>query len=257
MDSESTSIGEDRPPGVALDFVPLVSTPASAAPFRLAIPVRGLPRLLWGIVIGLVVVHVGLQSLRFSGVHIPWDLHLVFNVDEEPTVPTWYSSMSLLLASFLLFLIADQKKRAGAGHVFHWYLLAGGFAFMSLDEIAALHEMFNTFADVEWTIPGAILSVILLVVFIPFLKDLPPRIRNRFLFAGFIYLSGAVVVEHLTGPEFFPYDLESWQYVIASTIEETLEMSGVVLFVAAILQYMVTLSPGPVVEAAVEVDRRR
>lgn len=206
--------------------------------YRLSLPVRGVPRLLWKIVAALVLVHVTLQTIRRLGVDVPWDLHLVFNVDDEPTVPSWYSSMALLFASFLLFLIARARAAGGHKDRRHWYGLAAGFAFMSLDEIAAFHEMANTFMSIEWTIPAGILAAALAFVYAPFVADLPSRTRLRFLTAGVVFLSGALVVEHFTGPEYFPFDMDTIQYVAMSTFEETLEMSGVVLFIAAILEYM-------------------
>jgi hypothetical protein len=162
----------------------------------------------------------------------------VFNVDDEPTVPTWYSSAALLFAALLLFVIAGARRRQGAWDARHWYGLAAGFAFLSLDEIAALHEMVNTFVDIEWTIPGAVVALIVAIVYAPFVWRLPARFRSRFVVAGAVYLGGALVVEYLTGPQYFPYDIDSLPYAFMSALEEGLEMAGVVLFIGALLRYM-------------------
>jgi hypothetical protein len=127
---------------------------------------------------------------------------------------------------------------------------------LSLDEVAALHELANTFMTVEWTIPGALVALAIGALYVPFLQRLPAVFRNRFLFAGFVFLSGALVVEHLTGPDYFKYSMESMPYVLMSSLEEGLEMYGVVLWIRALLLYMeerVRRSPGaPVpVEAGV------
>jgi hypothetical protein len=226
-DRPAAGSGKEVPPGMP-----------PGTDYGLTLSTRAVPRLLWRIVAGLVFIHVSLQTIKRLGVDVPWDLHLVFNVDDEPTVPSWYSSMALLFASYLLFLTARARAALGFADRRHWYGLAAGFAFMSLDEIAAFHEMVNTFINIEWTIPFGILAAALAFVYAPFVADLPPRTRRRFLVAGVVFLSGALVVEHLTGPEYFPFDMDTPQYVAMSTFEETLEMSGVVLFISAILEYM-------------------
>lgn len=213
-------------------------TAGPPALYRARLSPRTIPRVLWAIVAGLLIAHLGLQWLHHSRVDLPLDLHLIFNVDDEPTVPTWYSSMSLLFAAGLLYLIADQRRRARDRDAARWLGLAVGFTLMSLDEIAAFHEAFNTFSNVEWTIPGSILVVLIGAFYVPFLWRLPASTRNRFLIAGLVYVGGAVVVEHLSGPEYFPFDVDTMQYAAATAVEEGLEMAGVVLFVAALLRVM-------------------
>jgi hypothetical protein len=190
------------------------------------------------VVIALIAIHLTLQALRHSGVDVPWDLHLVFNVDDEPTVPTWYSSLALAFSSLLLFLIAGDRRRRGARDSGPWLGLAIGFAFLSLDEIAAFHEMFNTFIDLEWTIPAAVLALGVGAIYAPFVLRLPAGFRWRVIVAAAVYLGGALVVEYLTGPQYFPFDLDSLPYAAMSAFEEGLEMAGVVLFITALLRYM-------------------
>lgn len=197
-----------------------------------------LVRLLWCIVAGLLIIHLTLQTVKHFGVDIPWDLHLVFDVDGEPTVPTWYSSMALLFGAMLALLIARERRRAGDRDAGYWHWLAAGIMFLSLDEIAALHEMVNTFVDVEWTIWGGALLVTVGLIFIPFLMRLQARTRIRLVVAGFVFAAGAVVVEHLSGPEYFHYDMDSIQYAYMTALEEGLEMSGGVLIIRALLLEM-------------------
>lgn len=226
-----------------------------ATPFRLRFVRARLTRTLWSIVAALIVIHLSLQMLR-HWVTVPWDLHLVFNVDDEPTVPTWYSSASLLFASGLLWLIADARTRERAPGARHWRGLAAGFAFLSLDEIAAFHEMFNTFMSVEWTIPAAVIALVVGATYVPFVRRLPARHRNRFVIAGAVFLAGALVVEYLTGPQYFPYDIDSVPYAWMTALEEGLEMSGVVLFIDALLRYMEEETSPSAVPVRVEIGRR-
>jgi hypothetical protein len=232
----------------------MIPTPT---PFRIELAARTIPRVLAVVVACLLVIHLGFQTLVHRGVDLPWDLHMLWNVDEEPTVPTWYSSVALAFATLLLRIIAGAEKRAGGRDAGYWLGLTIGFGILSLDEVAALHELANTFMPIEWTIPGAFVALGVGAIYIPFLGRLPAAFRNRFLIAGAVFLSGALVVEHLTGPDYFKYSMESMPYVLMSSLEEGLEMYGVVLWIRALLLYMeerARLAPGTVVPVDVGVS---
>ncbi len=64
----------------------------------------------------------------------------LFYVDLESSVPTWYSSVALLLAAGLCALIARHHTVARRAYRRHWTALAALFVLLSLDEIAMLHE---------------------------------------------------------------------------------------------------------------------
>jgi hypothetical protein len=68
--------------------------------------IRGLPLL----VVGLLTVHCSLQIWHYQSEEIPWTLRQLFDVDEEDSIPTWYSASALLLASALLFFISQRKR---------------------------------------------------------------------------------------------------------------------------------------------------
>src|SRR5215213_2138609 len=65
---------------------------------------------------------------------------LRFNVGEEANVPTWYSSVTLLVCSLLLAVIAAVKKAQGDRYALHWIFLSVIFLVMSVDEVAMIHE---------------------------------------------------------------------------------------------------------------------
>lgn len=226
----------------------------SGSPFRLELHARSTAWSLVIVVACLLFIHLGLQTLVHRGVDMPWDLHMLWNVDEEPTVPTWYSSLALGFATLLLATIAGAERRAGGRDARYWTGLTIGFAILSLDEVAALHELANTFMPIEWTIPGAIVALVVAALYVPFLRRLPAVFRVRFLLAGAVFLAGALVVEHLTGPHYFKYSMESMPYALMASLEEGLEMYGVVLWIRALLLYMeerARLAPGEPVEVSV------
>ncbi len=60
-----------------------------------------------------------------------------------------------------------------------------------------------------------------------------PVAAGLFLLAGAIYAGGAVGVEHWTGA-----DVNSLHYNMWTTLEEGMEMAGVVVFIYALLDFM-------------------
>lgn len=85
------------------------------------------------------------------------------------------------------------------------------------------------------------------VFFIPFLLHLPRRCRVLFVLAASLYLGGALGVERWTD-RFAEQDLlDTLEYNLWTTVEESLEMLGVVLFIYTLLAYM-TGSPRRAVE---------
>ena len=171
-----------------------------------------------------------------------------FYVDFESNVPTWYSSCALLLAAALLLLIAiaklQQRDRYGA----HWLALSALFLFLSIDEVAMIHEypidpLRETFHAggplyYTWVVPGILFVMIVGFSFSRFLLHLPDRIRNLFLVAGAIFVGGAIGVEMLSGMQADRFGEENFTYAMIVTVEEFFEMLGVVLFIHALLEYM-------------------
>ena len=205
--------------------------------YRLRFTARLPVFLMIGVVV-LLIAHLASQAYYIGGNSDPFEFHLTFNVDDEPSVPTWYSVCMLFTSSVLLFAIAGAKKRDRDRDVRYWYGLSFGFALLSLDEIAGLHETFNTMMDIEWTIPAAVLVGVTAIFFARFLWRLPARSRNRFILAGAVYLGGALGIEYLSGPPYFMHSLESMEYAYMTGLEEGLEMTGAVLFIGALLDHM-------------------
>lgn len=105
---------------------------------------------------------------------------------------------------------------------------------LSIDEIAGLHESFNTVTDATWAIPGGILALVVGLTFFSFLSSLPTATRNAFFLAGCIYVGGAIGVEIIGAP----MDADTMTYNLTTVVEEGMEMAGVLLFLTALLAYM-------------------
>lgn len=172
----------------------------------------------------------------------------LFSVDAEKNIPALYSASVLLLCSIILAIIAYAKKIAGDSYRGYWHVLSIIFLYLSLDEIFSLHEHaigplrsgLNTSGVFyfAWVIPGAILTFICLLGFSRFLVHLPAKTRRLFLIAGSIFVGGALGMELIGGYYANFYTERSMTYAIIVTIEESLEMLGIVVFVYGLLSYI-------------------
>jgi hypothetical protein len=214
-------------------------TERPALQFPIPISARRLPRILAAVAAALVAVHLVLMVIHYRWHEVPDLLKNQFDLDEEQNIPNWYSSAILLLSSGLLLAIANAKKRIRDRHTLYWYVLCVGFALMSLDEEAGIHETINTIIEITWAIPGAVLVGIIGLAFIPFLIGLPARTRWWFVASGAVYVGGAVGMEIATDRLFLTrHTPDTLSYNVLTAVEEGMEMFGVVLFIRALLAYM-------------------
>ena len=193
-------------------------------------------------------------------------LHLLrfFDVGAEGSIPTWYSSLTLLLCSVLLAVIAEANRRRGDRYTFHWMGLSVIFLLLSLDEVARIHEAAGGaevrslvhdltgftpggFTYFFWVVPGAAFALIVFLAYLRFLLDLPHATRRLFLVAGALFLLGALGMEMLSARIVSAYGMENWGTVggipkmivgVQTSIEELFEMSGVVLFIHALVTHI-------------------
>lgn len=175
-------------------------------------------------------------------------LALLFYVDAEKNIPSFYSMCTLLFCSILLATIAYAKKVAGNRYVPYWGALSIIFLYLSWDEAFSIHEQvigplrsaFNTsgFLYFAWVIPGSIFVLLCLLAFWGFLCALPKKTRRLFLMAGTIYVAGALGMEIINGYYVSLYGQQNIGYAILTTLEECFEMLGIAVFIYALLSYM-------------------
>ena len=209
-------------------------------PWVFVINPRKITRCLVWIVLGLVLAHILVQAYHYFVDKLPWLLREILDPDEEDSFATWFSSIILFISSGLLFVIAG--KREMHNYKKHWYGLTVGFALMSIDEIAGMHETFNTITKnigFVWTIPASFGVVVMILIYWKFLVALPQPMKSRFITAGAIFLLGGLVVEHLADYYIEIYTMKNFGYNMLTVFEESLEMIGVVLFIRALLWSLV------------------
>jgi len=196
---------------------------------------------LGAIMVVLIVVHVLAMQANFNpalGLKEKFGFQYwhvaVFDLDEEESFGTWFSSGILMLAALLLLHQSRVLRAEGSARHRWWLLLGIGFCVLSVDEVVGMHEYANTLMeDTDWTMIGFPIFGVIGLAYLPFLWHYRWRTGLLFLVAGAIYGGGAVGVEHFTDSA-----VNSLHYNMWTALEEGMEMGGVVLFIYAVLDHM-------------------
>jgi hypothetical protein len=216
-----------------------------AGPSQAALPLRGLRRLL--VVLLAVVIYAGFTIEFLDDVLQVGDLgelHDFFSLSHEQNLPTWVSACLLFSCAVTLALIASDERRRGSRWVRHWWALSLIFFYISVDELASIHENANQWFDLSgvfyfgWVIPASIAVAIVGLSYLRFLGALPPRTRRQFLIAGACYVGGALGIELLLGWWTDRVGDKNFGYGMIDLVEESMEMIGVALFLLAVLEYL-------------------
>lgn len=172
----------------------------------------------------------------------------LFNVDQERNIPTFFTVVVALSNALLLLLIGMNSDSNGSRESRYWYALAIGFFFIAYDEGFQVHEKLTApVRDVlggtdlgvfyfGWVVPGIALVGVLWVFFARFLLLLTPVTRHRMLAAAAVYLSGCLGMEMLDGAYAEMYG-QNLTYSFLVTIEEGMEMAGLVMLVRTLLEH--------------------
>jgi hypothetical protein len=177
----------------------------------------------------------------------------LLNVNGEQNLPTFYSSLMLLVAALLCGLIARSHSQS-ATYVRPWAALSVAFVLVSFDEFVSIHEQAGeTLRDqlgitggplfYSWVIPGAALVALLGIALLRFLRSLPRTTLRRLWAAGVLFLSGAIGLEMVGGAYAAVHGEHNMSYVLIAAVEETLEMVGAAVLLYALLAYIPVVSP--------------
>jgi hypothetical protein len=192
----------------------------------------------------------------------------LFGVDQEGSLPTWWSALLLVSLGGLTWLVAHHRKSIRWSERLAWWALAGGFVFLSIDESCMLHERIGR--RVQWD--GSLHHARWILLWLP-----PPlilaalifwqlwRASRRFVLGMIlgvvVFLSGAVGMEALNAT--YRYNAETlvrqqealanqdninastppdWRvgstyypYALGTALEELLEVLGAVIWFAVLL----------------------
>lgn len=201
-----------------------------------------------------VLGHVSKFYLGYGDHIIVKNFIRYFDLDKERNIPTYFSTVMLLLCSATLLLIAGIEKKIAGRFVMYWLGLAIIFLFLSIDENLSIHERFIDpvhdalgelpgFFLFAWVIPYGLLVLVFSLLYLKFTMQLPSKIRILVVAGGVIYVAGAIGVEMIGGfyweaNPIHSNTVDGTYEIIIITIEEALEMFGVLIFLKALLDYI-------------------
>jgi hypothetical protein len=200
-----------------------------------------------GITAGIVSLHVAAYVFLFQFDKRYFFLSL-FDLNREGNISTFFASGLLAGAALLFWIIGKQVRESGGSFAGYWALLSLLFIFGAADEFVSFHEHLNNplrrllgtsgLFYFAWVIPYVVIVVGVLLIYARFFFRLPLRFRWRFGVAAAVFLFGAVGMEMAGGRVAEVDGFKTPFYIFLSTLEETLEMVGILLLIRSQLLYL-------------------
>lgn len=206
-------------------------------------------KLLSLIAIILIVIHIAILGVQFyTGIPVKFELLRMFSLDMEANLPTLFSSAILFFSAFLFYLLSKvSKDKKSKDHLF-WLGLSFIFTFLAFDESIKIHEVVGDLTDkfvhgsgylnYPWVIPYSILVLVLGLFYIRFFWNMERKVFLKFMVAAVMYVGGAVGFELLGANEVSMHSADTVLYSIYATIEESLEIFGVILLIHILLDLL-------------------
>lgn len=207
------------------------------------------------ITVCLAILSVAGQYYTIHGGDHPFYLKAAekLNLDGKHNFPTWLKSSLMLLSSFLLAIIAFARYQVqDVGYRF-WKFFSFVFLYMSVDEQLCIHQQLvvplrQTFHlhgifFLAWVIPFGLVTCLIFAWSLKYLWSLPARARWLMIIAGCIFVGGAVGMEMIDGAYYEKHiepfgNLVDMTYVLMTTVEESLEIIGLTVFIYTLLSYL-------------------
>lgn len=222
-------------------------------PLRLSIPIRRTVQVLAGLIVafsavsfaGQIVAEYVITENQYVDRIASW-----LDVNAEASIPTWYATVTLMACGVLLAIIAIDARVRGRPYALHWALLAIGFGLLSLEEVIGVHSQATKVLRSAVSITdGAgyviVLGLIVLVglgvlawAFGRFYLALPRRQRVLFTTGLVIYLVGVFGSDAVGDYLHDAVGEGSLLYIVVLTVEEALEMTGVLLILTGLLDHI-------------------
>jgi hypothetical protein len=170
-------------------------------------------------------------------------------VNNEQNLPSYFNVLLFLIASAIMGLIHRLEVESDRPR-FKWLLLSLTFLFLSLDESASVHEFLVTFLPKYVGIGGTGilmnawvtvygLGVVLFAFYLaPSMTKLPGDLMKGMAISGAVYVGGAIGCEMLGSYIHSTEGTLNIRYALTATLEESLEMLGLILFIRCLLVYV-------------------
>jgi hypothetical protein len=165
-----------------------------------------------------------------------------FLLAHERNPSTWVAAASLATVAVLAWVTGRGRADAGT-----WSFVAAVLVFMSLDEVATFHERMSALplpgiGSRGWAGAGLLLVALVAVRLFRWVLTLEVGLRIALIVGGAVFVGGAIGVEVLAGNHQRTHGDDTIFWVL-STVEENLELAGVLIVLRALLRHLTGL-PG-------------
>lgn len=214
---------------------------------RLDIRVRNVMVFLWAAATLIVLLSLAQDLLIFLFPAVGFSDRIYrLDLDTEASLPTWFSSGLMLVCALALLAISLQAVRQGWLKAVPWFLMTAAFFALSLDEVVTLHEWLSGALSARmdntglfyfaWTLPALIVCLAGLACFVPFILSFSGLDRTLLIGSAVVFLSGALGMEMLGGIAAESGGIETFEYRLLATLEESLEFAGLLIFLLFLLR---------------------
>jgi hypothetical protein len=231
----------------------IMDSDTSQSAFRLTYTAAAARRLLWILLSVEVLLTAAYILTRIIAPATPWGaLRGFFNVDQEVSIPTWFSAAQL----FALAIVVLSQAAEAAELRTLLIVIGCAFLFLSMDEAAAVHDSFFKAAQnakipwlkgveyLAWMVPYTVAAVIGLLIGLRPALIMWCRFRRETLC---IALGAAIFVGGGMGMEMVTHVLYmiavNARFYLAVAAEEFFEMAGVSVMLYGFLLLGLRLQP--------------
>jgi len=195
--------------------------------------------------LSLIAIHVIILIIYFT-INNPkeFDFVRMFDLDMERNIPTLFSSLLFSISSLLFYLLSKSQKEKYR----YWIGLSIVFIFLAFDESAKIHEQLGDYTEnfidatgylyYPWFISYGIFVVILAIIYSRFFWNMPKKLFYSFVLSAVIFISGAIGFDILGANEASHHGEETILYCVYYTIEESLEMFGLIYLISILLNIL-------------------
>lgn len=203
------------------------------------------------VAIGLAVAVLGISAASYA-MHLGTraaDVGTIaaLDVGDEVSLATWFGS-GLFVVAALVLLVGRQAAIAAGAPVRGWLSLAVVMLALSIDEAVSLHERFGSalrdltgatgFFYYVWVFPALAFVAAVGLMQLRWLGSLPSRTRSLLVLGGVVFVLGAAGLELLAGAGDEAHGTETLLSVTMTAVEELAEMTGLSIFVVALLDHV-------------------
>ena len=196
----------------------------------------------------LLVLNLIAITLKELGHNNAYGFVPTFNFDAEQNAPTLFNVFLILQAAVVCLVISKHNVPRQN----YWLGLSIIFTLLAVDEYFILHEKLtgqvrsalsaSGFFIYAWIIPYGILVLILGIVLLRWLRQLPKLTRRGFIVSALTYITGALIFEGIAGLYLNIGENTDFAYRLLTTIEESLEMLGLLVFTYYAVKYLLAES---------------